>query len=319
MEQKLVKIFMLILAISLVTFFCFAHLLCNLNSGHNESVSEAIVEDSQPQYQVFDIESVVDLSKLIIGTYEQNHASGYESPLGSIDDSAASDDSFSVSQNDPKYFIEADDKDFEISLEQPLMNAIINKNFAMVESLLKQGANARGPSEKGFETNPLMLAIQTHDIDMVSLVLDYGADHLACNKHGISAVQAAAIHGYIRGIDFFIKLEELKGNLNAKNVQVPWPEEGEEVTEERFTGATLMHFAVTANQLNLVRHLIHRQKVDLTLQDENGFTAFDHALYCLKTYAEMAQNDPDQFEEKRRNAETIFGMLCSGVQQLSMS
>ena len=194
----------------------------------------------------------------------------------------------------------------------PLMYAIKRKNSEIVEILLAFGANACGPIIHDFDKNPLMLAMQTRDMISIKLLLHYGAKYLSYNRNGISAVHEAVIQDYVAGVSLFIELSERDRNFNAKNIQVPEPSSEETSTEERETGATLLHFAVMYNRLAVAQHLILHFKVDLTLTDKKGYTAFEHANYCYQHYSEAAMLDPENNAEDRDIAEKILKLFSSG-------
>jgi hypothetical protein len=124
------------------------------------------------------------------------------------------------------------------------------------------------------------------------------------------------IQEYFYGIELFIELGNYEAKMDAKNIQVPKPEDVGEVGSEAWhSGATLLHFAVTYNQFDVARHLILRYKVDLTLKDEKGYTAYDYAVEHLRRYTSGARNYPDQFEEDRKTAEKIVDLFHSGEEE----
>ena len=191
----------------------------------------------------------------------------------------------------------------------PLMYAIEKGNTEMSIILLKHGADASGPIKKDFEVNPLMLAVKSKNMMVIIHLLDKGAHILAYNKDGISALQEAVIYGYIAGIRMFIGRIKLSGIDEPQDIQVPEPEEGEEASKERETGATMLHFAVMYNQYEVARYLISYYKVDLTLRDKKNCLALDHSRNAVNVYTDEAKRDPVQFGEAKRTAENILKLF----------
>jgi hypothetical protein len=256
--------------------------------------------------------------------------------LGAIDFSATTSEGWTIMHmvctEDPKeeeiqravdtigYLLKADGEIDAINKTNgysPLMYAIIKKNAKMVEILLEQfGANACGPSEKGFEVNPLILAMRIQDQNIIMFLLHYKADFLAYSKNGISAAQEAVIQEYFYGIKLFIQLGNYEAKIDAKNIQVPKPEDVGEIGSELWnSGATLLHFAVAHNHFKVAKHLILRYKVNIALKDADGFTAFDRAVEHVRRYTSAAQNCTDQFEEDRKTAEKIVDLFHSGKEE----
>jgi ankyrin repeat protein len=198
----------------------------------------------------------------------------------------------------------------------PLMRTVELGNFEMACILLDFKASPDGPVSQGFEWNPLMLAVKHRQGRIFKFLTEKDASIISYNKDGISSLQYSVILGDISELDFILGILEIQGVNNAKNIQVPSPEDVGEVGSEAWhSGATLLHFAVKYNQFDVARHLILRHRVDIALKDADNFTAFDRAVENLRRYTSGAQNYPDQFEEDRKTAEKMVDLFQSGEEE----
>jgi ankyrin repeat protein len=99
--------------------------------------------------------------------------------------------------------------------ETTILQRLVSYGFSgYVEFLLQNGAEVNTPATKEFGT-PLQEAINSEEIETADLLLDHGADVNAppAERYGITALQAAAIHGYL---PLALKLLERGADVTAE-------------------------------------------------------------------------------------------------------
>ncbi|KAM7214165.1 Ankyrin repeat-containing domain protein [Rhypophila decipiens] len=106
----------------------------------------------------------------------------------------------------------------------PLINAALSLSRAAVELLLERGANINLPDKTVGDT-ALIAASRKGDVEMVSCLLDHGADILPSNRRGENALQAAAFTGRETCLAVLVQhtsriLERLKRAIDGGNKAV---------------------------------------------------------------------------------------------------
>src|SRR5258708_33892189 len=77
--------------------------------------------------------------------------------------------------------------------ENPLVEAVTQKDLRAVLALLQGGADVNGATADG--TTPLQVAAYLDDLNIASLLIQKGANVNATNRYGASALSLAATNG----------------------------------------------------------------------------------------------------------------------------
>ena len=150
----------------------------------------------------------------------------------------------------------------------------------IVRMLLDEGANPNmelylrpakqrgGPLSRG--TTPLIVAASNADVDMIQLLLDYGADasHLQADRQGPVAALMGA-RGAPENVVLALRiLHDAGADINA----LASPHH-----LQRSRGGTPLHYAVRSNNIRAVETLVELG-ADINTKDIDGLTALDHAM-----------------------------------------
>jgi hypothetical protein len=174
--------------------------------------------------------------------------------------------------------------------ETPLMFAVGQKDVALAEFLLQQGAAVS--SHSGYlQFTALHAAAGLGDDKMVALLLKHKADVNARTRYGETPLHRAAWGGHELAA---VALIVAKGDVDAQNDLMQTP----------------LHCAISANRAGIVKVLLEwdadTTKTDLDGQDPQ---AFAEKLQSMLMGSPNPQLTHLQFMEHARNLEKIFDYL----------
>ena len=219
----------------------------------------------------------------------------------------------------------------------PLQLAAINGNAAMIEKLIKAGADVNAPLTRYGDT-ALMMAARTGKPDAIKVLLDNGAQiNLSESWGGTTALMWAVSESHPDAARLLI---ERGANVNARSKIVPSedrrggttanssvtslprdPQPGENPKKDYYGGFTPLHFAVRQGDLGSTRRLVAAGadvnaitadgKGSLELAIYNG--NYEMASFLIDNKANVSHADAEGFTAlfwavDRRNMETNPGM-----------
>ena len=138
--------------------------------------------------------------------------------------------------------------------DRELLAAAARNDFAMVEKLLKEGANPNAKDEGNFQ--PLIFAVNFGAIEIVRLLLEAGAEPNISNE-GSTVLATAAMNGYTRIATMLL-------------------EAGARVDDRYGNGPTPLMNAVFMNYTDTVEALLNYDPV-FFLENSDGMTALSIA------------------------------------------
>ena len=141
----------------------------------------------------------------------------------------------------------------------PAVAALAGRHFQVAQVLHRNGSSV---DLRGFSKwSPLHSAAHYGDLEMVQILLDYGADIGALDKNGSSPLHCAS-HGFFDGSRDVVRLLLDQGadpNLQTQNASTP------------------LHLALQHGKIEIARLLVERA-ASVEAQDKYGRTALDFAL-----------------------------------------
>lgn len=143
---------------------------------------------------------------------------------------------------------------FANGLDRELLAAAARNDFAAVEKLLKEGANANAKDEGNVQ--PLVFAVNFGSIEIVRLLLESGADP-DIKTEGATVLATAAMNGYARIAALLL-------------------EAGARVDERYANGPTPLMNAVFMNHAGTVETIL-KHDPNLSLENSDGMTALSIA------------------------------------------
>lgn len=180
-----------------------------------------------------------------------------------------------------------------------LQEAIASRyfNLEIVHLLLDNGADVNAPAPDGYFTRTALQAAieKSNNMELIQLLLDRGADvnAPACQHGGVTALQAAAIKGYV---GLAAQLLEAGADVNA-----PGPEEGR----------TALEGAAEWGRLDMVQLLLNAGAG----YDASGALSYEMALGFAKDEGFMAVHDliKAHFDNKLKSDESTAAWGASNV------
>ena len=153
--------------------------------------------------------------------------------------------------------------------ETLLHETVVLGREALVQLLLDNGADIDIRNREGY--TPLMWAIFTDRNEMVKLLVENGADVDAPDNYGETPLGETPLYKAVRidKKDVVLFLLKNKANINAQEKN----------------GYTPLMCAVNMHNWAMVKLLVDKG-ADMTIKDQTGRTAFDHAEGKLKYYLE---------------------------------
>lgn len=138
-------------------------------------------------------------------------------------------------------------------------------NRGIEKSVIKQWINME--SVQGFRC--IHFASYRGNIDVIKMLIDYGADYTVSNEKGLNVLHMAAQGDNPSSLIYF--LEKFNMNLDSKDV----------------VGSTPLHWACftgSENAFNFIINYNSRQYVDVNCQDKQGLTPMHLAVMSGKIY-----------------------------------
>src|SRR2546428_1373850 len=207
-----------------------------------------------------------------------------------------------------------------------LVNAVKNRDIAMVRGLLKQHADPNAPDVDG--TTPLIWAAHNGDAETGKLLIAAGANVKATNRYGINALHEAATLGDLAMMEALLKagadpnaaygagetplmLAARTGNLNAVKLLI---DRGANVNgADEFKGYTPLMFAATENQAEVAKLLIgHGANVNARSRRFEFGSLKEAAGGALMEHAEEGMT-PLQYAAREGNIETGQVLISAGA------
>ncbi len=207
-----------------------------------------------------------------------------------------------------------------------LVNAVKNRDIAMVRGLLKQHVDPNAPDVDG--TTPLIWAAHNGDAETGKLLIAAGANVKATNRYGINALHEAATLGDLAMMEALLKagadpnaaygagetplmLAARTGNLNAVKLLI---DRGANVNgADEFKGYTPLMFAATENQAEVAKLLIeHGANVNARSRRFEFGSLKEAAGGALMERAEGGMT-PLQYAAREGNIETGQVLLAAGA------
>ena len=143
---------------------------------------------------------------------------------------------------------------FANGADRELLAAAARNDFAAVEKLLKEGANANAKDEGNFQ--PLIFAVNFGSVEIVRLLLEAGADP-NINYEGSTLLATAAMNGYARITALLL-------------------ESGARVNERYANESTPLMNAVFMDHASTVEAILNHEP-NLSLENSDGMTALSIA------------------------------------------
>jgi len=143
---------------------------------------------------------------------------------------------------------------FANGADRELLAAAARNDFAAVEKILKEGANANAKDEGNYR--PLIFAVNFGSIEIVRLLLEAGADPNVTNE-GSTLLATAAMNGYARITALLL-------------------EAGARVDERYSNESTPLMNAVFMNHASTVETIL-KYEPNLSLENSDGMTALSIA------------------------------------------
>ncbi|XP_046575390.1 ankyrin repeat, PH and SEC7 domain containing protein secG-like [Haliotis rubra] len=135
----------------------------------------------------------------------------------------------------------------------PLMQAAHGGYRDVVEFLVCTGSNVSQVDDEG--NNVLHFACRGGQLDIVKYLVSQGSvDINSSNKHGKTPLMIAAMHGYKDVFEFLVKM-------------------GANVSHVDNDGDNILHLASSRGRVEMVKHILSQNLVDVNARNKGGKTA----------------------------------------------
>lgn len=167
-----------------------------------------------------------------------------------------------------------------------LHRAIIRGSSAAVEYLLKHGADVNGDQSYGFCRSPLAEALRRRDREeIVNILLDWGAEMETTTQDGWRPLHYAAYHGHERlarrllsagcTVEVQTKLGETPFFFaifhgHTEIIRLFLASDIESVSNRAFGSFTYAHLAADYGRLEVLQHMVCKDKGVIFIKDEEG-------------------------------------------------
>lgn len=163
--------------------------------------------------------------------------------------------------------------------------AVDKGHLSQVSKLLKKSADPDAFNREGY--TPLMVAAQTHNLELAQLLIDAGANLNIRNKYGETAVMLASYHGqtemvkqlYIKGAEInhsgWNPLLYAASGGHSDTIRLLLTGEAD-INSASDNGSTALMMAVRGNHFDAVSLLLHNG-ADPGIRNEHGDNALNWA------------------------------------------
>lgn len=144
-------------------------------------------------------------------------------------------------------------------IDSDLLLAVKNNDIDSCKTLIQNGANVNS-SKDG--CTPLHIAVYKNYEEICKLLIKFGADTVAKNRHGNAPLHLAAHHGFDQICILLLKA--------GKNI---------DINDIGQCGKTSLIAAIRSNRIAVVDVLLRVRplEIDLSIKDESGKNAFYYA------------------------------------------
>lgn len=140
----------------------------------------------------------------------------------------------------------------------PLTYAIESEAFDIVKTLVKSGADVNAREPIASARQPVHVAVDFPDHDMLEFLLQHGADVDGQDGCGATPVMLASYAGHLKVVQLL-------------------QEHGADLTAHDFVGRTAIHRAAEKQHDNIVNFLL-ANNADIDARDQFGWTALYHSI-----------------------------------------
>jgi ankyrin repeat protein len=149
--------------------------------------------------------------------------------------------------------------------KENLLYYIYDNQLKIVTSIIKKNKSILNLETPGHNT-PLIFAAQYGRLEIIELLIRYGANINLRDCNDLNAVAWAIIKGHEDCLRFFLKCKET--NINDQFLSL---------------GKTLLMIAIQEKQKKCIDLLLEQEDLDLGKKDANGLNALDYALIAAKS------------------------------------
>ncbi|KAK3103797.1 hypothetical protein FSP39_021966 [Pinctada imbricata] len=181
--------------------------------------------------------------------------------------------------------------------KKPLHDAAQNGHSACVKFLLEKGAMIDGLKRADWfdhTLTPLMLACTKHDLDVIRILVEHGANLNLVNKDGWNPFHIACREGDIQVMKYLLSKDTQSWDTVSKNGRTPLHTAALHGNTEAVSylldncavvmdttdscGSTPFIDALRSGHVDIARILLNRQKVDIHKEDNFGYQTIHLAV-----------------------------------------
>lgn len=171
------------------------------------------------------------------------------------------------------------------STTSDLFSAISNTDIHRIRSILDEGTEINVINEEGI--TPFMYAVLTKRLDIVELLIQYGADIDTCNNEGYTSLFYSTTSN-----------ELLRLLL----------ESGADVNKTTSEGYTLLMLIIVAENIEAIELLIE-YNADTSIKNNNNKTALDIALLYGNEHVIQLLRDPQAIQLRKKLTNNSFSTV----------
>ncbi|XP_046572745.1 putative ankyrin repeat protein RF_0381 [Haliotis rubra] len=216
---------------------------------------------------------------------------------------------------------------YQIHLNTKLVHACVDGNINRVKCILFDGRaeiNVRGPQRK----TPVMIAAEKAHIDMFGFLVRKGADlsvvdaesntvlHLACEGGNLDIIETVLVQDTVDinslgGQDRTPAMKAaLKGHKHVFDLLV---RKGADLSHVDFLHNTILHLACEGGNLDIVKHILTQNTVNINSLGENDWTpAMKAAIKGHKDVFDLIVKEGADLSLVDKEGDSILHAACEG-------